>query len=141
MSRALITTAGDLATGRPYVERSDPELRFHDRAAEFLLATLFKPTLDWVRDPARGLKEVIKVANGHNQALRNASDDQITAQAKAMRQRLRRDGFTLPLVGECFAMVREAASRTIGQRHYDAQLMAGWGLLQGKLIEMETGEG
>ena len=46
-----------------------------------------------------------------------------------------------PLVGECFALVREVASRTIGKRHYDSQLMAGWALLQGKLVEMETGEG
>ena len=45
------------------------------------------------------------------------------------------------LVGKCFALVREAAVRAIGQRHYDVQLMAGWALLQGKLVEMETGEG
>jgi preprotein translocase subunit SecA len=141
MSRALITAAEDLAPGRPYVERSDRELRYYDRAAEFLLVTLLKPTLEWLRDPARGLQQIIELANRHDQALRIASDCQITAQAKAMRQRLRRDGFTPPLVGECFALVREAASRTIGQRHYDAQLMGGWGLLQGKLIEMETGEG
>ncbi len=61
--------------------------------------------------------------------------------ARSMRVRLRRDGFVAALVGECFALVREAATRTIGQRHYDPQLMGGWALLQGKLIEMETGEG
>ena len=58
-----------------------------------------------------------------------------------MRGRLRRDGFTPALVGECFALVREAASRTIGQRHYESQLMGGWALLEGKLVEMATGEG
>src|SRR5262249_49118655 len=55
--------------------------------------------------------------------------------------RLRRDGFVPELVAKCFALAREAASRTIGQRHYGVQLMAGWALLQGKLVEMETGEG
>ena len=58
-----------------------------------------------------------------------------------MRGRLRKAGFAETVVGECFALVREAASRTIGKRHYDSQLMAGWALLQGKLVEMETGEG
>lgn len=45
------------------------------------------------------------------------------------------------MVGECFALVREAAMRTLGIRHYDTQLLAGWGLIQGKLVEMATGEG
>jgi preprotein translocase subunit SecA len=58
-----------------------------------------------------------------------------------MRGRLRREGFTTSLVGECFALIREAADRTLGKRHYPSQLMAGWGLLQGKLVEMATGEG
>ena len=50
-------------------------------------------------------------------------------------------GFAPALVGASFALVREAASRTLGQRHYDPQLMGGWALLQGRLVEMETGEG
>jgi preprotein translocase subunit SecA len=58
-----------------------------------------------------------------------------------MRARLRRNGFAPGLVGECFAVVREAATRAISQRHYESQLLAGWALLQGKLVEMETGEG
>src|SRR5262249_53558195 len=61
--------------------------------------------------------------------------------ARSMRAQLRRDGFAPELVGKCFALVREAAVRTIGQRHYDVQLMAGWGLLQGKLVEKENGGG
>jgi preprotein translocase subunit SecA len=73
--------------------------------------------------------------------LRIAADADLASQARGMRLRLRRDGFTLELVGQCFALVREAASRTIGRRHYDVQLMAGWALLQGKMVEMETGEG
>lgn len=58
-----------------------------------------------------------------------------------MRSRLRHEGFTPERVGECFALVREAASRTIGRRHYESQLMGGWALLEGKLVEMATGEG
>jgi preprotein translocase subunit SecA len=74
-------------------------------------------------------------------AMGAAADSDLAMRARDMRARLRRDGFAPALIGECFALVREAASRTIGQRHYDPQLMGGWALLQGKLVEMETGEG
>src|SRR5579884_492476 len=45
------------------------------------------------------------------------------------------------LLPEAFAAVREAAKRTLGQRHYDVQLMGGIVLHQGKIAEMRTGEG
>ena len=45
------------------------------------------------------------------------------------------------LLPEAFAAVREAAKRTIGQRHFDVQLMGGIVLHQGKIAEMKTGEG
>ena len=77
----------------------------------------------------------------HEHALSVATDDELQAQARSMRARLRRDGFAIAVVGECFALITEAASRTLDIRHYDVQLMAGWGLLQGKLVEMATGEG
>ncbi|MGA7986636.1 MAG: preprotein translocase subunit SecA, partial [Burkholderiales bacterium] len=41
----------------------------------------------------------------------------------------------------CFALVREAARRNVGQRHFDVQLIGGWAMLNGMLAEMETGEG
>lgn len=45
------------------------------------------------------------------------------------------------ILPEAFANVREAAKRTIGQRHYDVQLIGGMVLHQGKIAEMKTGEG
>jgi preprotein translocase subunit SecA len=57
------------------------------------------------------------------------------------RQLLRRDGLTRQHTMMAFAVIREVASRTLDMRHYDVQLMAGRVLLQGKLAEMETGEG
>ncbi len=141
MSRAAILSSGALALGRPYAERSENEPGWHDRAAELLLASVVNPARNRLRDPARSLGEIVAHAERHEQALRALSDGEITELARGMRGRLRRQGFAAPLVGEAFALVREAAARTIGQRHYDVQLMAGWALLQGKLIEMETGEG
>ena len=45
------------------------------------------------------------------------------------------------LLPEAFAVVREAAKRTLGQRHYDVQLMGGAALHLGNIAEMKTGEG
>jgi preprotein translocase subunit SecA len=69
------------------------------------------------------------------------SDAELCAKTDEFRARLR-DGSTLDeLLPEAFAAVREAAKRTIGQRHFDVQLMGGVTLHQGKIAEMKTGEG
>jgi len=142
VSRASILIDGArLAGARPYAERSEEQPGWHDRAAEFLLAALLRPLRDRLRDPARRLRRVAELADRHEQRLRSATDADLGALANGMRARLRRDGFAPELVGECFALIREAASRCIGKRHYMSQLLAGWALLQGRLIEMETGEG
>jgi preprotein translocase subunit SecA len=59
----------------------------------------------------------------------------------ALRGPLAQRGFRDELVARSFALVREAARRTIGQRHYDEQLVGGRVLLAGLVAEMETGEG
>src|SRR3954470_23758641 len=67
---------------------------------------------------------------------------EIAAQAAALRPRLRRaSAFTEDLAGEAFALVRAAAQATLGMRHFDVQLVGGMALLQGRVAEMETGEG
>ncbi|MGY4420610.1 preprotein translocase subunit SecA [Bradyrhizobium sp. JR6.1] len=131
----------DLARSRPYPERAEYEPALHDRIAQGLVNGLIKPTFNRIRDPARALHAIVEYAAGHERALAVASDSDLQQEASAMRAALRRQGFVPELVGRSFALVREAATRTIGQRHYDVQLMAGWGLLQGKLVEMATGEG
>ncbi|HVC56946.1 MAG TPA: preprotein translocase subunit SecA [Stellaceae bacterium] len=138
---AILTGGGELASGRPYAERAEEEPGWHDRAAEFLLAAVVKPARERLRNPARPLGRIIEFAGRHERAMRDAADADLQTRAYALRTRLRRDGFAPPLVGECFALIREAASRTIGQRHFDPQLMGGWALLEGRLVEMETGEG
>src|SRR5215210_4322622 len=69
------------------------------------------------------------------------SNEQLRARTDSFRRRLR-EGATLDdLLPEAFAVVREAARRTIGQRHHDVQLIGGIVLHQGKIAEMKTGEG
>ena len=137
----MITGAGELADGRPYAERSEREPGFHDKAAEFLLGHTVRPARRVLFNSARGLASIVNLVQRHEAVLAQASNADLAALAGGLRGRLRKEGFAEALVGECFALVREVASRTIGKRHYDSQLMAGWALLQGKLVEMETGEG
>ncbi|HIE16812.1 MAG TPA: preprotein translocase subunit SecA, partial [Dehalococcoidia bacterium] len=67
------------------------------------------------------------------------SDAELRAKTDEFRARLE-NGETLDdLLPEAFAAVREAARRTIGERHFDVQLMGGIVLYQGKIAEMKTG--
>ncbi|MET0915208.1 MAG: preprotein translocase subunit SecA, partial [Jiangellaceae bacterium] len=69
------------------------------------------------------------------------SDAELRALTDEFRSRLA-DGETLDdLLPEAFSTVREAARRTLGQRHYDVQIMGGAGLHLGNIAEMKTGEG
>ncbi|MDA0663751.1 MAG: preprotein translocase subunit SecA [Proteobacteria bacterium] len=69
------------------------------------------------------------------------SDDALRARSELFRQRLA-DGETLDdILVDAFATIREAAKRTLGQRHFDTQLIGGMVLHQGKIAEMKTGEG
>jgi preprotein translocase subunit SecA len=77
----------------------------------------------------------------YGQDIARLPDEQIRQQTSQVRDRLRREGFSEALVCRSFALVREVAHRTIGQRHYDVQIFGGWVLLNGCLAEMATGEG
>jgi preprotein translocase subunit SecA len=69
------------------------------------------------------------------------TDEELRAKTDEFKKRLA-DGETLDdLLPEAFATVREAAKRTLRQRHFDVQLMGGIVLHEGKISEMKTGEG
>ena len=69
------------------------------------------------------------------------SDDELKAKTEEFKARFKDGELLEDLLPEAFAAVREAASRTLGQRHYDVQLLGGVALHQGKIAEMKTGEG
>jgi len=69
------------------------------------------------------------------------SDAELQAKTDEFKARLKAGSSLDELLPEAFAAVREAAKRTIGQRHFDVQLMGGIVLHQGKIAEMKTGEG
>ncbi|MCJ7744461.1 MAG: preprotein translocase subunit SecA, partial [Dehalococcoidales bacterium] len=69
------------------------------------------------------------------------SPEELRAKTEEFKARLKAGSSLDDLLPEAFAAVREAARRTIGQRHFDAQLLGGIVLHQGKIAEMKTGEG
>lgn len=69
------------------------------------------------------------------------SDEELRAQTSLFRERLAGGEALESLTHEAFAVVREAAKRVLGQRHYDVQLIGGLVLNDGKISEMKTGEG
>ncbi len=69
------------------------------------------------------------------------SDDELKAMTPAFRERLAAGEALDDLLPEAFAVVREAAKRTLGQRHFDVQLVGGMVLHDGHIAEMRTGEG
>jgi len=77
----------------------------------------------------------------HEDALRNCSDEEFNLVLEEFRWQLHRRGLLDQMIIKAFAIVREAAGRTLGKRHYDVQLYGGWLMINGMLAEMQTGEG
>ena len=89
----------------------------------------------------KGLQKDVDATNALEPALEALSGDELRARTPWLRQRLN-DGEELDtLLADAFATVREAAKRTLGQRHFDVQLMGGIVLHRGMIAEMKTGEG
>ncbi|CUW38524.1 preprotein translocase subunit, ATPase(SecA DEAD-like, N-terminal,6-388;SecA Wing/Scaffold,612-889) [Magnetospirillum sp. XM-1] len=87
------------------------------------------------------LKKHVEAINALEPAFEKLSDDELKAKTAEFRQRLENGVELDDLLVEAFATVREAAKRTLGQRHFDVQLLGGMVLHQGRISEMRTGEG
>ena len=133
--------SADLAPGRPYVERDEAEAPWVDRATLALWHAVLRPALHPLRCVAWRQRRFVARVDAHAAAAAALDDDALRQRAAVLRRRLRDEGFAAQPVAECFALVREAAARVVGKRHYPAQVAAGWLLLQGSLVEMATGEG
>src|SRR6185503_13719062 len=90
------------------------------------------------------LKSMAPIVDRINQLetqIRSLSSPELQTKTAEFKQRLSQGESLDSLLPEAFAVVREAAWRTIGQRHYDVQLLGGISLHRGKIAEMRTGEG
>ena len=107
-----------------------------------MLAALAKSIFGSANDRyVRSMGKLVEAIASFEPAISAMSDDELRAQTEVFRARLA-DGTKLDdLLPEVFATVREAARRTLGQRHYDVQMIGGIALHRGEIAEMKTGEG
>jgi preprotein translocase subunit SecA len=87
------------------------------------------------------LKPIVDSINKLEPEFKKLSDEGLRAKTDEFKERIAKGTSLDNILPEAFAAVREAARRTIGQRHYDVQLLGGIVLHQGKIAEMKTGEG
>lgn len=85
--------------------------------------------------------KIVQQINALEPEIEKLNNDELKGKTDEFRRRLK-EGETLDdILPEAFAVVREAAKRTLGQRHYDVQLIGGIVLHKGMIAEMKTGEG
>ena len=89
----------------------------------------------------KALQGLVPDINAREPEMKKLSDDALRAKTGEFRQMIDSGASVDDLLIDAFAVVREAADRTIGQRHYDVQMMGGAALHHGWVGEMKTGEG
>ncbi|MFA6027212.1 MAG: preprotein translocase subunit SecA, partial [Ignavibacteriaceae bacterium] len=89
----------------------------------------------------REMQPIVDKINGLEEEYKKLKEDELKAKTGDFKNRLENGSSLDDILPEAFAAVREAASRILGQRHYDVQLVGGMVLHRGQIAEMRTGEG
>jgi len=87
------------------------------------------------------LKAIVKKTNDWEEKTKEIATESFPSKTAELRSKIKKGIKLEDLIPEAFAYVREASKRTLGERHYDVQIMGGIILHQGKIAEMKTGEG
>ncbi len=87
------------------------------------------------------LQPIIEKINSLESQFESFSDEKLKEKTVELKEKLKKDESLDDILPEAFVLVREAAKRTLGQRHFDVQMVGGIVLHQGKIAEMKTGEG
>lgn len=132
----------DFSTIPPATRDARPERReqSHDvliKAVESLTGWIHRS----LKSRKTGLQQIVALIGQHEADLADRQDSELQSLAEELRLLFAQEGFNDGLVAMSFALVREAAGRTLGMRHFDCQLLGGLVLLKGMIAEMETGEG
>jgi preprotein translocase subunit SecA len=120
-----------------YPERLVTRNSWLDRTGSHFVA----PFSRWQRIRRARSKRFVEAVGLFSTWAADLSRVQLLEAATDLRQELRRYGFKDAILARSFALTREAASRALGQRHYDVQLIGARVLLNGLVAEMATGEG
>jgi len=89
----------------------------------------------------KSLKPVVEKINSLEKEIEKLDSEELKLQTEKLKKRLKAGETLDDILPTAFALVREAAKRTLRQRHFDVQLVGGIVLHQGKIAEMKTGEG
>ena len=89
----------------------------------------------------KGMERTLQTINDLESDIERLTNDQVMARTDEFRDRLGNGESLDSILPEAFSCVREAGKRTLGQRHFDAQIVGGLVLHQGDIAEMKTGEG
>jgi preprotein translocase subunit SecA len=87
------------------------------------------------------VRSLVDEINNQEDKFKNIKNEEFRAKTELLKESLRKGRKITSLIPESFALVREAASRVLNERHYNAQLVGGIFLHEGKIAEMKTGEG
>src|SRR3990167_6594842 len=87
------------------------------------------------------IQPLVDLNNSFEKDTKKLTDTKLRAKTDEFKKRLEKGETPDDILPEAFAVVRESATRTIGQRHFDVQILGGVVLHQGKIAEMKTGEG
>ena len=88
------------------------------------------------------IKNLISAINDKENEVKSLSESEIKEKTASFKKNVQNGSIKLDaIIPESFALVREAANRTLGERHFDVQLAGGLILHKGKIAEMKTGEG
>jgi len=129
-------TVAELPTGA-YAERDEPRPGGLDRVG----AAIAAPIQRWRARSWKRWAHLPALVDAAGVGLDLLGPEELRERAAAIGRELRRQGFTDPLVSQAFALVREASSRTLDQRHFPEQIVGSRVLLAGQIAEMQTGEG
>jgi len=88
-----------------------------------------------------GVRPIVEGINGLEESFIKLSGDELKNKTEEFRNKLSKGDTLDDLLPSAFAAIRETAKRTLGQRHFDVQLVGGLALHQGKIAQMATGEG
>jgi preprotein translocase subunit SecA len=121
----------------PYPQRED----LRDSSLEQAAASLGGMIRQRAYGRSPGHREFLALVNEEGKRLSGQTDPQIREGVPELRRRLYNEGLQEPLVARTFALVREVAARRLGMRPFDVQVLGGRVMLDGKIAEMDTGEG
>jgi preprotein translocase subunit SecA len=122
----------------PYPERADPKGHWLDGVETALLAGPRAMAAAW---RGRRASRIVQDAAVLEDAFRDLDEIALGIEAAALRVMLRRAGLEGPALARGCALLREVSRRVLGLRHHDVQLLGALAILDGRVAEMDTGEG